>query len=56
MRLVEPATNVTLTTVSNGAGRYDFPNVAPGTYDLTATSPGFALVKVSGQKSRWDFP
>jgi len=50
LKLIDASTSVSLTTISNDSGRYDFPNVAPGTYSLTATSPGFALAKVSGQR------
>jgi hypothetical protein len=50
VRLADTGTGVALTTISNDAGRYDFPNVAPGRYDLTASSPGFALARISGQR------
>ena len=49
VRLIDNATNITRTTRSNDAGRYDFPNVAPGTYDLTVNSPGFALARITAQ-------
>src|ERR1700722_962021 len=48
--LLDTATNLMHSTKTNDAGRYDFPNVAPGTYDLTVNSPGFALAKISTQK------
>ena len=50
VRLLDQATNVTRTTSSNDQGRYEFANVAPGTYDLSVDSPGFAISKILGQK------
>ena len=34
--------------VSSSAGGYRFPNVNPGTYDLTVSSPGFKTVTLTG--------
>jgi Carboxypeptidase regulatory-like domain len=39
--LTETSTHVTLTTKTNSAGNYAFPNINVGTYSLTVTSPGF---------------
>lgn len=50
VRLLDQATNVTRVTSSNEQGRYDFANVAPGTYDLSVDSQGFAVSKITGQK------
>ncbi len=33
------------TAVSNDAGQYQFPNMQPGTYSITAEKAGFAIVK-----------
>src|SRR5579862_6945449 len=35
------ATGTTQTTVSNSAGEYVFPQIAPATYTLTVEMPGF---------------
>ena len=40
-------TNVTRTTVSNGAGNYLFPSIPPGHYTLQFTSPGFQSQSVN---------
>lgn len=47
--LTDVSTNISRSTTSNDAGRYIFVNVSPGTYDLTATKPGFRVSKFSGQ-------
>lgn len=55
------ATNVARTVVTDAAGRYRLIELAPGTYNVSATSPGFAvetrtnLVTVAGQNVRLDF-
>jgi len=41
------ATNITLTTTTNGAGEYQFIAVRPGTYTIKATAPGFAAQEVN---------
>ena len=48
--LVDAATNSSRTTVTNEVGRYIFPNVAPGTYNLSVAMAGFSTTKISGQK------
>ncbi|MBV8842871.1 MAG: carboxypeptidase regulatory-like domain-containing protein [Bryobacterales bacterium] len=48
--LTETSTNSTSVTNTNEAGRYTFPTVPPGTYDLTVTKEGFALAKLVAQK------
>src|SRR5712691_8087085 len=50
VKLTEISTNSTTTTVTNEAGRYVFPTVPPGTYDLTVTKEGFSLSKMPSQK------
>jgi len=39
--LTNTETGVTLTTLTNEAGAYGFPSIAPGTYSLSATLEGF---------------
>lgn len=48
--LVDTQTGGTRTTTSNEVGRYTFPNVPPGTYDMTVTKTGFTASKFSAQK------
>lgn len=50
VKLIDLTTNSARTTTTNDAGRYNFINVPPGTYDLTVSKPGFSLAKVSAQK------
>ena len=38
------ATNVTRSTTTNSAGVYDFPDLAPGNYQVKVTAPGFETV------------
>ncbi len=45
--LVNKATNVTASTTTNGAGFYVFPQVVPGKYSLTVTSPGMETLRAS---------
>ena len=50
VNLTDLSTNSTTNTSSNEAGRYTFPTVPPGTYDLVVTREGFALAKVPAIK------
>src|SRR5499427_7395388 len=50
VKLTEVSTNSTTNTSTNETGRFTFPNVAPGRYDVTVTKEGFALSKVASQK------
>jgi hypothetical protein len=50
VRLADASTNSTTSTVTNEAGRYSFPAVSPGSYDLTVTKEGFAATKMASQK------
>jgi len=45
--LTNNATGVKISTVSDSAGDYSFPTVAPGLYTLEVTRPGFAGYKVT---------
>src|SRR5262244_107258 len=48
--LVDIATRSPQTTQTNEAGRYHFPVVAPGLYDVTVSKSGFKLAKLAQQK------
>ena len=50
VRLTDTATNSGTNSTSNEAGRFTFPSVSPGTYDLTVTKEGFALTRMPAQK------
>jgi len=50
VKLTELTTNSNLTTKTNEVGRYNFINVPPGTYDVTAGATGFTQSKISAQK------
>jgi Carboxypeptidase regulatory-like domain len=45
--LTDKATNTRRATASNEVGRYIFPNVPPGSYDLTVNKSGFRNTKTS---------
>jgi hypothetical protein len=49
VKLTDVSTDAARTTLTNDAGRYDFLNVPPGKYNLTAAKQGFSLAKVSNQ-------
>lgn len=42
---VHSATHITRTATSSASGTYVLPNLLPGTYEMTATAPGFQTVK-----------
>jgi hypothetical protein len=44
VKLLNPATGVTLTTQTTGSGLYSFLSLNPGTYELTVEQTGFATV------------
>jgi hypothetical protein len=46
VRLLDPSTNQTSVTKSNGAGRYIFVNVNSGSYTLTVVKDGFSTFRV----------
>lgn len=48
--LTDNSTKSTISTTSNDAGRYNFPVVNPGLYDLVITRQGFKTAKFSAQK------
>ena len=43
--LVDQATNITRSTLSNGAGEYSFAAVDPATYTVRASAPGFRILE-----------
>ena len=49
VKMVDPSTGATLSTVSNEAGRYVFSTVPTGKYNLSFTKDGFALYQVNEQ-------
>jgi hypothetical protein len=50
VKLIEPATNATQSTVTNDTGRYTFSSVNPGSYNLTFSKDGFSTYQVNTQK------
>ncbi|MBA2306403.1 MAG: carboxypeptidase regulatory-like domain-containing protein [Acidobacteria bacterium] len=46
--LTDRSTNQSRTAVSDSQGRYGFPNLPPGTYDLSATLSGFKTAQITG--------
>lgn len=46
--LTDVATKTTTTTTSNSAGRFAFPSLKPGTYDVSITKSGFQKLLVPG--------
>src|SRR5262249_51290451 len=47
VRLVDKATNQERTTGTNEEGRYSFPSLTPGTYDISVTKQGFRRESVA---------
>lgn len=45
--LTDVATNAVRTATTNEAGRYDFPNVPPGKYNITIVKSGFRQAKIA---------
>ncbi|HJZ99373.1 MAG TPA: carboxypeptidase-like regulatory domain-containing protein [Candidatus Solibacter sp.] len=50
IRMTDPATNTTRTTVSNDTGRFSFISVTPSEYDFLVSKPGFSQSKLAQQK------
>ena len=48
--LTDNATKSVITTTTNDAGRYSFPVVNPGVYDIIVTRQGFKTAKFTAQK------
>ena len=49
VKLVEPATGTTFDTVTNDTGRFEFPTVQPGKYDLNFSKTGFSEYNIRNQ-------
>jgi hypothetical protein len=50
VKLTELATGAAFETSTNEAGRFSFPTVAPGTYDITFTKTGFSTYELKSQE------
>jgi hypothetical protein len=50
IKLVDIATGAAFASISNDAGRYDFPTVSPGKYDITFTKEGFTTYDIKSQE------
>jgi hypothetical protein len=50
VKIVELATGASFSTVSNDAGRYQFPTVPPGKYDISFNKTGFSEFDVRAQE------
>jgi hypothetical protein len=50
IRVIEAATGLSQTVMTNESGRYAFVNIAPGVYTITVTRQSFAVFKVAAQK------
>src|SRR5690242_20473440 len=50
--LTDQSTGRKVTTTTTDAGRYVFPSVDPGTYEVAITKPGFAKTSIPGQSVR----
>jgi hypothetical protein len=50
VKLSDPTTNTSQSTLTNDAGRYVFVNVPPGTYDITIGKTGFTVHKLMAQQ------
>ncbi len=46
--LTNASAGTKLTTATNGTGKYIFPSVPPGTYEVTVTKSGFSTAKMNG--------
>jgi len=51
VKLIDKATGSEKTDATNNEGRYVFPAVEPGTYDLTVTAQGFRTVQITDLKA-----
>jgi len=48
--LTDTSTNSKQSTTTNDSGRYNFPVVHPGLYDITVSKSGFKIAKMTQQK------
>jgi hypothetical protein len=49
IKVTDPSTNITLTALSNGTGRFLIANVPPTTYNITFSKTGFSARRVNQQ-------
>jgi hypothetical protein len=49
VRMTDPMTNISHSTLTNDAGRFTFVSVTPSIYDVTVSKPGFSQSKISAQ-------
>ncbi|MGA7237490.1 MAG: carboxypeptidase-like regulatory domain-containing protein [Bryobacteraceae bacterium] len=49
IKILELSTGTSFSTVSNDTGRYDFPTVPPGKYDISFSKAGFSEFSIKGQ-------
>src|ERR1700685_4484800 len=49
IKLTDIATGAAFASISNDAGRYDFPTAAPRKYDMTFTKEGFTTYDIKSQ-------
>ncbi len=50
VQITDTATGSVQTTMTNESGRYAIVNIAPDTYTILVTKPGFAVQKITAQK------
>jgi hypothetical protein len=50
VKVTDPTTNKSRSSITNDAGRYVFLNIAPGSYSITITKPGFSVSRFAGQQ------
>jgi protocatechuate 3,4-dioxygenase beta subunit len=51
VRMTDPLTNITRTTLTNDAGRFSFIGVTPSVYDFVVSKPGFS--QSGSPRKRW---
>src|ERR1039457_5547526 len=50
VKVTDPGTGISQTTLSNDAGRYVFATISPGTYSIVVSKQGFTVFKIGAQK------
>lgn len=50
VKLLDPSTNASRTTITNEEGRYAFVNVPPGIYNMLVSKVGFKVAKLTEEK------
>src|SRR5579859_1308130 len=54
VRITNTATNQSRESTANGSGEFAFPSLEPGTYDVTASAPGFQTFTAKGVRAGVD--